>query len=101
MQYCTLGRTGLKVSRLGFGAMRLPMTGPEDDRLVRRHAKRSRAHVGSAGGLSLAFGLYHTTLRGNALQPESQREVAAAPTRRVRASFGDIPSFRRKPLAYG
>ena len=28
-------------------------------------------------------------------------ELAAAPTRRVRASFGDLPSFRRKPLAYG
>lgn len=27
MQYRTLGRTGLKVSQLGFGAMRLPMTG--------------------------------------------------------------------------
>lgn len=28
MQYRMLGRTGLKVSQLGFGAMRLPMTGP-------------------------------------------------------------------------
>lgn len=27
MQYRTLGRTGLKVSQLGFGAMRLPMAG--------------------------------------------------------------------------
>ncbi len=26
MIYRTLGRTGLKVSQLGFGAMRLPMT---------------------------------------------------------------------------
>ena len=27
MQYATLGRTGVRVSRLGFGAMRLPMSG--------------------------------------------------------------------------
>ncbi|NQT88472.1 aldo/keto reductase, partial [bacterium] len=32
MQYATLGRTGLKVSRLGFGAMRLPMNGDRVDR---------------------------------------------------------------------
>ena len=33
MQYTTLGeRTGLKVSVLGFGAMRLPMTGEKVDR---------------------------------------------------------------------
>ncbi len=29
-----LGRTGLKVSQLGFGAMRLPMTGPDKDAKV-------------------------------------------------------------------
>ncbi len=33
MQYATLGRTGLRVSRLGFGAMRLPMKGGRVDRL--------------------------------------------------------------------
>lgn len=32
MQYATLGKTGLKVSRLGFGAMRLPMLGANVDR---------------------------------------------------------------------
>ncbi len=32
MQYTTLGRTGLKVSRLGFGAMRLPMRDGAVDR---------------------------------------------------------------------
>ena len=32
MKYATLGRTGLKVSRLGFGAMRLPMDGERVDR---------------------------------------------------------------------
>ncbi|MFW6065504.1 MAG: aldo/keto reductase [Planctomycetota bacterium] len=34
MLYRTLGRTGLKVSQLGFGAMRLPMVGEGDDRRV-------------------------------------------------------------------
>lgn len=32
MKYTTLGKTGLKVSRLGFGAMRLPMDGDRVDR---------------------------------------------------------------------
>ncbi len=32
MQYAILGRTGYKVSRLGFGAMRLPMKGEQVDR---------------------------------------------------------------------
>ncbi len=32
VQYTILGRTGLKVSRLGFGAMRLPMQGETVDR---------------------------------------------------------------------
>jgi predicted aldo/keto reductase-like oxidoreductase len=35
MQYTTLGKTGLRVSRLGFGAMRLPM---QDDRVDRELA---------------------------------------------------------------
>ena len=34
MIYRTLGRTGLKVSQLGFGAMRLPMVGEGDDARV-------------------------------------------------------------------
>ncbi len=36
MIYRTLGRTGLRVSQLGFGAMRLPMTGQGDERVVDR-----------------------------------------------------------------
>jgi len=32
MQYAILGRTGLRVSRLGFGGMRLPMKGDKVDR---------------------------------------------------------------------
>ena len=34
MLYRTLGKTGLKVSQLGFGAMRLPMTGPGEQAQV-------------------------------------------------------------------
>ena len=30
MQYTVLGRTGIRVSRLGFGCMRLPMRGPTE-----------------------------------------------------------------------
>ena len=36
MQYRTLGRTGLEVSQLGFGCMRLPMVGEGDDARVDR-----------------------------------------------------------------
>lgn len=36
MKYSELGRTGLRVSRLGFGAMRLPMTGAGPDATVDR-----------------------------------------------------------------
>ncbi|MCL2701755.1 MAG: aldo/keto reductase [Phycisphaerae bacterium] len=36
MIYRQLGSTGLRVSQLGFGAMRLPMTGPEPDARVDR-----------------------------------------------------------------
>jgi predicted aldo/keto reductase-like oxidoreductase len=36
MQYRALGRTGLKVSQLGFGAMRLPMVGEGDKAVVDR-----------------------------------------------------------------
>ncbi|MFO7821489.1 MAG: DUF167 domain-containing protein [Lentisphaeria bacterium] len=69
--------------------------------LARPSAKRSQVHVGSAGGSSRAFALQCTTLRGNALQRKSPRGAAAAPTRRACVSFGDLSSFRRKPLAYG
>lgn len=52
MQYCTLGRTGLKVSRLGFGAMRLPMTGPEDDRRINRELAIPMIHKAFESGIN-------------------------------------------------
>ena len=36
MHYRTLGKTGLEVSQLGFGAMRLPMTGEDKEAPVDR-----------------------------------------------------------------
>ena len=36
MEYRQLGQTGYNVSRLGFGAMRLPMTGTGEDARVNR-----------------------------------------------------------------
>ncbi len=44
MHYRTLGRTGLKVSQLGFGAMRLPMTGEGDDARVDREITTPMIH---------------------------------------------------------
>ena len=34
MKYSTFGKTGCRVSRLGFGAMRMPLTNPEDSSSV-------------------------------------------------------------------
>ncbi|MFO7822011.1 MAG: hypothetical protein R6V56_08185 [Lentisphaeria bacterium] len=42
-----------------------------------------------------------TTQSGNALQLKNPRRVAAASTRMARASFGDMSTLRREPLAYG
>ena len=61
--------------------------------------ERSRAHVGSAGGTSRAFVLRGTTLSGNDLRHKRPRGGAAAPTRGVRASFGDLPRFWRELVA--
>ncbi len=53
MQYTTLGRTGLRVSRLGFGAMRLPMKGDRVDRdlstpLLRRAVEAGINYIDTA-----------------------------------------------------
>jgi predicted aldo/keto reductase-like oxidoreductase len=52
MQYTTLGRTGLKVSRLGFGAMRLPMTGEGEEQLVDRSLAIPMIHRAFEGGVN-------------------------------------------------
>ena len=55
MQYSILGKTGLKVSRLGFGAMRLPMRGEKVDRdlavpMIRRAFEGGVNFIDSAVG---------------------------------------------------
>ncbi len=52
MHYRTLGRTGLKVSQLGFGAMRLPMTGEGDDARVDRERTIPMIHRAFEGGVN-------------------------------------------------
>jgi len=55
MQYQALGRTGLRVSRLGFGAMRLPMKGETVDRelalpMIRRAFEGGVTYMDTAVG---------------------------------------------------
>ncbi len=52
MIYRTLGKTGLKVSQLGFGAMRLPMVGEGDERRVNRELAIPMIHKGFEGGIN-------------------------------------------------
>jgi hypothetical protein len=52
MIYRTLGRTGLKVSQLGFGAMRLPMTGEGDERRVDDSLAIPMIHRAFEGGVN-------------------------------------------------
>lgn len=52
MVHRTLGRTGYKVSQLGFGAMRLPMTGEGDDRRVDRELAIPMIHRAFEGGVN-------------------------------------------------
>ena len=48
MQYTTLGKTGYKVSRLGFGAMRLPMKG----KIIDRELAMPMMHRAFEGGIN-------------------------------------------------
>jgi len=52
MQYTTLGKTGLKVSRLGFGAMRLPMDGEGDDQRIDRSKAIPMIHTAFEAGVT-------------------------------------------------
>ena len=52
MQYRQLGRTGLKVSQLGFGAMRLPMVGEGKDARVDRDLAIPMIHRAFEGGVN-------------------------------------------------
>ncbi|MGC9454395.1 MAG: aldo/keto reductase [Phycisphaerae bacterium] len=52
MHYRTLGRTGLKVSQLGFGAMRLPMVGEGNDRRVDDEKAIPTIHRAFEGGVN-------------------------------------------------
>ncbi len=72
MEYRALGRTGYRVSRLGFGAMRLPMTAPGSDGLVDRERAIPMIHRAFEGGVT-----YIDTARGYCNQ-DSQRAVGEA-----------------------
>lgn len=52
MQYRELGKTGLRVSQLGFGAMRLPMTGEGDQQRVDRELALPMIHRAFEGGVN-------------------------------------------------
>ena len=52
MIYRELGRTGLKVSQLGFGAMRLPMVGQDKGARVDRELAIPMIHRAFAGGVN-------------------------------------------------
>ena len=52
MQYRTLGKTGYVVSQLGFGAMRLPMTGEGPDAQVNRDLAIPMIHRAFAAGVN-------------------------------------------------
>ena len=72
MIYRTLGRTGLKVSQLGFGAMRLPMTEVDGKKVVDRELSTPMIHRAFEAGLN-----YIDTAVGYC-DEDSQRAVGAA-----------------------
>jgi len=72
MIYRTLGRTGLKVSQLGFGAMRLPMMGEGEAARVNRDRAIPMLHRAFAAGVN-----YVDTAVGYCNQ-DSQRAVGDA-----------------------
>ena len=72
MIYRELGRTGLKVSQLGFGAMRLPMVGEGEQARVNRELALPMLERAFAGGVN-----YVDTAVGYCNQ-DSQRTVGEA-----------------------
>ena len=52
MRYRELGKTGLKVSQLGFGAMRLPMIGEGEDERVDRELAVPMIHKAFEAGVN-------------------------------------------------
>ena len=72
MIYRTLGRTGYKVSQLGFGAMRLPMKEVDGDQIVDRELAIPMIHRAFEAGLN-----YIDTAVGYCNQ-DSQRAVGEA-----------------------
>ena len=72
MIYRTLGRTGLKVSQLGFGAMRLPMVGEKEEARINRDLAIPMLHRAMQGGVN-----YIDTAVGYCNQ-DSQRVVGEA-----------------------
>jgi uncharacterized protein len=72
MRYRTLGRTGLSVSQLGFGAMRLPMTTENDRKIVDRAKAIPMIHRAFEAGVN-----YIDTAVGYCAQ-DSQRVVGEA-----------------------
>ena len=72
MIYRELGRTGYKVSQLGFGAMRLPMNGVDDNKVVDRELAIPMIHAAFEAGVN-----YIDTAVGYCNQ-DSQRAVGDA-----------------------
>ena len=72
MIYRELGRTGLKVSQLGFGAMRLPMTERDGEQVVDRELAIPMIHTAFEGGVN-----YIDTAVGYC-NKDSQRAVGEA-----------------------
>lgn len=83
LQYRTLGKTGLKVSQLGFGAMRLPMTGPGKDATVDLDKAIPIIHHAFASGInyidSAVFYCNHDSQRavGEALKGWRDRVIVS------------------------
>ena len=72
MEYRQLGQTGLKVSRLGFGAMRLPMNGEDEKARVNRELAIPLIQRAFESGIN-----YIDTARGYCNE-DSQRAVGEA-----------------------